>query len=163
MPLVLNSSSISGLAAVGGLSSPQSNSVIQVVSASYGTIQTTSSSTFTDTGLSATITPKFATSTILVLINQCGVRKDTGNTGVGLRLLRGATVILKFEDSAGNTDSAAQNFIGSISTCYIDSPATTSATTYKTQFNSWANIANARVQAFDAETASTITLMEIAA
>jgi len=163
MPLVLNSSSITGLAAVGGLSSPQTGSVLQVVNANYGTIQTTSSSTFTDTGLSATITPKFATSKILVLINQCGVRKDTGNTGVGLRLLRDATVILKFEDSAGNTDSSAQNFIGSVSTCYLDSPATTSSTTYKTQFNSWGNLANARVQVFDGATASTITLMEIAA
>ena len=137
-------------------------SVLQVVNATYGTIQTTSSSTFTDTGLTATITPSSSSSKILVIVNQCGVRKDTGNTGVGLRLLRGASVILKFEDAAGNTDSTAQNFIGSISTSYLDSPATTSATTYKTQFNSWANIANARVQVFDGATASTITLLEIA-
>jgi hypothetical protein len=145
------------------LTSATAGTVLQVVNANYGTLQTTSSSTFTDTGLTASITPTSATSKILVLVNQCGVRKDTGDTGVGLRLLRGATVILKFEDSAGNTNSAAQNFIGSVSTSYLDSPATTSATTYKTQFNSWGNIANARVQAFDGATASTITLMEIAA
>ena len=142
--------------------SPKTGNVIQVVNATYGTIQTTSSSTFTDTGLTATITPSSSSSKILVIVNQCGVRKDTGNTGVGLRLLRGSTVILKFEDAAGNTDSSAQNFIGSVSTSYLDSPATTSATTYKTQFNSWANIANARVQVFDGATASTITLLEIA-
>ena len=136
--------------------------VLQVVSNTYSTIQTTSSSTFTDTGLTATITPTSSSSKILVIINQCGVRKDTGDTGVGLRLLRGASVILKFEDSAGNTNSGAQNFIGSVSTSYVDSPGVTSATTYKTQFNSQANLANARVQVFDAETASTIILLEIA-
>ena len=142
--------------------SPKVGNVIQVVNATYSTIQTTSSSTFTDTGLTATITPTSSSSKILVIVNQCGVRKDTGDTGVGLRLLRGATVILKFEDAAGNTNSGAQNFIGSVSNSFLDSPATTSATTYKTQFNSNANIANARVQVFDAETASNITLLEIA-
>jgi hypothetical protein len=137
-------------------------SVLQVINATYGVLQTTSSGTFTDTGLTATITPSSSSSKILVIVNQCGVRKDTGDTGVGLRLLRNSTVILKFEDSAGNTNSNAQNFIGSVSTSYLDSPATTSAVTYKTQFNSWIGIANARVQAFDGQTASTITLLEIA-
>ena len=62
MPLVLNSSSISGLAAVGGLSSPQTGSVLQVVNATYSTVATTTSGTFQDTGLSATITPSFSSS-----------------------------------------------------------------------------------------------------
>ena len=157
---VLTLPAVSGTVITTG--SPQPQSVIQVVTNSTSTIQTTSSSTFTDTGLTATITPTSSSSRILIIVNQCGVRKDTGDTGVGLRLLRGATVLLKFEDAAGNTNSAAQNFIGSVSTSFVDSPATTSATTYKTQFNSNANIANARVQVFDAETASTITLLEIA-
>ena len=157
---VLTLPAVSGTVITTG--SPQPQSVIQVVTNSTSTIQTTSSSTFTDTGLTATITPTSSSSRILIIVNQCGVRKDTGDTGVGLRLLRGATVLLKFEDAAGNTNSGAQNFIGSVSTSFVDSPGVTTATTYKTQFNSNANIANARVQVFDAETASTITLLEIA-
>ena len=47
--------------------------VIQVVSNTYATETASGSSSYTDTGLAATITPKFATSKILVLCNMCAV------------------------------------------------------------------------------------------
>ena len=74
--------------AVTGLSkaSLPTGSVLQVVNATYSTYTTTSSSTFADTGLTATITPTSATSKILVLLNVNGVAKETGNTGCALRL-----------------------------------------------------------------------------
>ena len=135
--------------------------VLQVVNATYSTQINYASSTLTDTGLTASITPKFATSKILVIVNQSGVSKDSGNTGVNLNLFRGSTQILaNFGQSAGYTGGTVANDIGTVGTTYLDSPATTSATTYKTQFASNNNVANAIVQQFSA--VSTITLMEIA-
>ena len=161
MPLVLNSSSISGLAAVDGLSSPQTGSVLQVVNATYSTQQGTTTSTFTDTGLTATITPKFTTSKILVLVSQNGAYKTNGNLGqaVQIRLVRGSTTINTFSIGLAYTGTTIEN-TASASTCYLDSPATTSATTYKTQFAGYINASAVYVQTFS-ETSS-ITLLEIA-
>jgi hypothetical protein len=162
MPLVLNSSSITGLAAVGGLSSPQTGSVLQVVSNTYATIVSSTNTTFVDTGLTATITPTSATSKILVLVSQNGIQKGT-NTGAYMRVavLRNATIIGTPAVTAGYTGSSATNYIGSVSGAYLDSPATTSAIVYKTQFKSEGNAATVSVQG-DSEQSS-ITLMEIAA
>ena len=67
--------------------------VLQVVNATYTPLTGTSSSTFSDTGLTATITPKFTTSKILILITHAGSRKNTNITTLSTRLLRGSTVI----------------------------------------------------------------------
>jgi hypothetical protein len=135
-------------------------SVLQVVNATYSTQTSTTTNTYIDTGLTATITPKFSTSKILVIVDVSDVGKDTNNTYVSLRLLRGATSILTFTNQAGWTSSTASNDVGSCSANYLDSPATTSATTYKVQFNSVSN--NANVYVMISNSTSTITLMEIA-
>ena len=135
--------------------------VLQVVSASYATQTGTSSSSFSDTGLTATITPQSATSKVLVLVNQQGIYKDTTNTWVELQLLRGATVLEKFEAYGSYTNSSNVSGSGGCGTSWLDSPATTSATTYKTQMASGANSATAYTQV--AASRSTITLMEISA
>jgi hypothetical protein len=54
-------------------------SVLQVVNATYATQVSNSTSTYADTGLTATITPKFATSKILVLVNQNGIQRNAGD------------------------------------------------------------------------------------
>lgn len=143
----------------------RAGNVLQVVNATYASSATNSTSTFADTGLTATITPTSASSKILVLVNQVGCYKSTSDTSIGLRLLRGATSILDFETAAGGTASTAVSAVGAASTCYLDSPATTSAVTYKTQFKSQGNTALVTVQFFLGGTtpSSTITLMEIAA
>jgi hypothetical protein len=136
--------------------------VLQVVNATYSTLVSSTSSTFADTGLSATITPKFSTSKILVVVGVAGASKQTGNTGVGLRILRGATNILNFEGGLSYTGNG--NYVSSsASTSYLDSPATTSATTYKLQFSSTGNTSIAYVNDGNGTGTSTITLMEIAA
>jgi hypothetical protein len=135
-------------------------SVLQVVNATYATQTSTTTSTYIDTGLTATITPKFATSKILVIVDVSDVGKDTNNTYVGLRLLRGSTSILTFTNQAAWTGTTTSNGVGTCSANYLDSPATTSATTYKVQFNSFQNSANAYVMINNST--STITLMEIA-
>ena len=134
--------------------------VLQVVNATYGTATTSTSSTYADTGLTATITPSSASSKILVTVHQTGLVKTSNFTGVNLKLFRDATELLQFEDSAGQDYTTAWNFVGGSGTTYLDSPATTSAVTYKTQFASNGNNATAYVNGFAAT--STITLMEIA-
>ena len=138
--------------------------VLQVVNAAIQTYVSTTSSTFTDTGVTATITPKFATSKILVLVDHVGCSKESANGGIKIRLLRGATQILYMENVGGFNGASTSNFIGSISCNYLDSPATTSATTYKTQYGSGLNSANVSIGNYnDTPPSCTITLMEIAA
>ena len=136
--------------------------VLQVVQEAYSTVTTSSTTTFADTGLTATITPKFSTSKILVLVSHPTNIKSSGNTENGLKfqLLRGATSLAVFAKNIGYNGVAQTAYI-SVSWNYLDSPATTSATTYKTQFgNTDVSAAQIRVQADT--TLSTITLMEIA-
>ena len=135
--------------------------VLQVVNGATVTQVNTSTSTYVDTGLTATITPQSSTSKILVLVNQTGCYKDTGNTYLKLQLLRGSTSLAVFEAYGGITGNANSNGFGACSTSYLDSPATTSATTYKTQMASGTNIAQVFTQV--AGSYSTITLMEISA
>jgi hypothetical protein len=136
-------------------------SVLQVINAASNTFQSTTSSTWSDTSVTATITPKFATSKILVLTSIGGAAKQTNNTSVGLRVMRNATAIITFESSLNYTGTSVYAS-SSGSTSFLDSPATTSATTYKVQFNSGQNLGTAYVQDGNGTTTSTITLMEIA-
>jgi len=138
-------------------------SVIQVVNAALTVYTTNSTSTFVDTGITATITPQFSTSKILVFIDHNGCSKELNNTGLQIKVLRGSTEIVYLEDIAGSTASSAANYIGTISTNYLDSPATTSATTYKSQFASRANNGLVSIGNYGSvPVTSTITLMEIA-
>jgi hypothetical protein len=135
-------------------------SVLQVVNATYSTQINTTGATFIDTGLTASITPKFSTSKVLCIVNMVGVGKDTTNTWASFKLLRGSTTIITFEAQAGWTNSTGTNGVGGVSTNYLDSPATTSATTYKVQYAN--QIGTGNVYAQLANASSTITLMEIA-
>ena len=137
-------------------------SVLQVVNANYAISTFSSSITYADTGLSATITPTSATSKILVCVQQNGIGKVTSaNAYVGVQLQRNSTPLALIVNTAGYNNTTSPNYVGGISLEYLDSPATTSAVTYKTQFRSTGNVATAYVQ-IDNEM-STITLMEIAA
>jgi hypothetical protein len=135
-----------------------------VVNATYSTSTSTTSITRSDTGITASITPTSATSKILVIVHVAGNAKNGGSGGgpyVQFWLMRNSTDIIKFEGEAGYTANTNINSTGACSTCFLDSPATTSATTYKVQFN---NPANAGTVAFNSSSSvSTITLMEIAA
>jgi hypothetical protein len=135
--------------------------VLQVINATYGTEVGSSTNSYANTNLTASITPSSATSKILVLVNQNGVGKETNNTSVDIRLLRGATVILNFDKNAASTGNSDRQILASSSTCYLDSPNTTSGITYKTEFMSANNQATAYVQFGNA--ISTITLLEIGA
>jgi hypothetical protein len=144
--------------------------VLQVVQATTATETTISTTTYTDTGLSATITPTSATSKILVLTSQASRASGSGieETGLVMRLMRGATAIFNNDNSNMNLRLQINNITATMGISaylnynYLDSPATTSATTYKTQAGARTNSMTAIFQTGSTQT-STMILMEIGA
>lgn len=107
--------------------------VLQVVSASTTTQAAQTTATWTDTTLSASITPSSTSSKVLVIVFANGLFKAAGaNTYGGLRLLRGTNAISTFESQFcyNNTTTSSQMSSG---TTVLDSPNSTSSTTYKVQ------------------------------
>jgi len=135
--------------------------VIQTVHATTSTMVTSTTNSAVTTGLAASITPKFTTSKILVLVSQGGIAKNAGNAGswVALYLFRGATQLER--QLGGYTGVNDNNYIGDMTFNYLDTPATTSSITYSTYVANIANASSVAVQ--DSSTPSHITLLEIAA
>jgi len=119
--------------------------IVQIVYDDHTESKTSATSTYIDTGLTATITPTSASNEIIIMVSHNGCAKATNNTSCQMRLMRGATQIATMSDTGGFTNNSNHNFFGNISLDYKDAPATTSATTYKTQFRSESNNADARV------------------
>jgi hypothetical protein len=152
-------------------------SVLQVVSAIKTDTSSTSSTTFGDiSGLSVSITPTSSSSKILVFLNVDG-SNDAG--GMAVRLVRDSTAIAIGTAASGNqTNTTLTNYYNntdanshrSSGITFLDSPATTSATTYKAQFrvgtsgNGYINRSTGTDNAaYNMYAVSTITVMEIAA
>jgi hypothetical protein len=136
--------------------------VLQVVNVIYGTETSTASSSYVDTGLTATITPSSATSKVLAFVTM-PFYKDTSNTNGEFKLIRTATTIATLSNIAVNGATSGID-IGTTSINYLDSPATTSATTYKVQFASQANSSRVVINRAGGQTnQSSMTLMEIGA
>jgi len=139
--------------------------IVQVVSATYSTSVSMSSTTHVDTGLTATITPKFASSKILVQVHQNGIQthNNQANNDVTILLYRGSTQIAKPAAFVGFTNSTTFTYSSTVSGSYLDSPSTTSATTYKTTFaNPDAGGAGGTVTVQSGTPDSTLTLIEVA-
>ena len=153
-------------------------SVLQVVSTTKTDVFTTTSTSFVDvTGLSVSITPSSASNKILVLVQVNG-SQDVAVNRTYLKLLRDSTAI-NMGDAAGSRIrgfggfSAADHSIAScpVSGMFLDSPATTSSTTYKLQVVLAAGSGTCFINRTDLDgdevgqirTASTITVMEIKA
>jgi hypothetical protein len=130
--LTADSSTATGLkwaAAAGG------GKVLQVVEASFSTEVNTTSDAYSDLGLSASITPSSASSKVFVLgvLNAGKTSTASTETAVNARLLRGATTINQVLSWAFYTNSGVQSRANMPAFMYLDSPATTSSTTYKIQ------------------------------
>jgi hypothetical protein len=138
-----------------------SSKVVQIIAATTTTYVANSTSTFADTTLTGTITPTSATNKVLVFISQNTISKGTSDTALDLIILRAAVTIGNIEGLLKTNSTGAINAACSIA--ILDSPATTSATTYKTQFRSAGNNASVAVQNYSATqiTNSTIILMEV--
>lgn len=142
--------------------------VLQVVTSQLVTQVSTSSSTFADSGLTASITPSSTSSKILVL-TSCTVNKSAANSlnRVALRLLRGSTTIVNITGGANVNDhyglftGTAEIGNGGYGTEYLDSPNTTSSTTYKIQFANPNN--TAAIEMNPGNGTSSLVLMEIGA
>ena len=136
-------------------------SVLQVVNATYASETSTTSASYADTGLTVSITPTSSSSKILVLISQrFFANVANGNDGGGnVKVLRGATTLIT-ATRVGLSDStgAMDNYF---TTSYLDSPATTSSITYKTQFAIFGTLGAFITQL--SSSPSGITLMEISA
>jgi len=144
-------------------------SVLQVVSASYSTEVVLSGSTWTDTGLTASITPSSASNKVLVLTSvPVLILSSTNSAFGGLRLVRASTPILSpADDGVGffDTGVGAGGAVGAVSTTRhamskLDSPNTTSSVAYKVQMIGYS--AGDDITSCPNDSEATITLMEIA-
>ena len=137
-------------------------------------VSTSTSGSFIDiTGMSVSITPKFNTSKIFVMITLGSVSSQAG-TSVGFRLLRGSTLIGNSSSTdlqSGftniyNGENSQDRHLLSVAFNFLDSPATTSSTTYKLQ---WRNSGQTSyINRYEGSTSnyngsSTITAMEVSA
>jgi hypothetical protein len=151
----------------------QTGGILQVVSGTLNSSATTTSTSFVDTGLSVSITPSSTSSKIYMVINtNTSVSNYTGRIyfrvtggnaasyiGTGGTGVNCAMAITPRVDGAGY-------IMHPVSLSYLDSPATTSAITYKLQWyvekeTGWLNRPNTQ-DGNGANTFSTFTVMEIA-
>ena len=127
--------------------------VLQVVEAEITSQISTTSNSYTDTGLNANITPSSTSNKVLVMVTHSGARKQT-DTQLTFKLFRDTSVDL---GQTGNYDSGdTQQFTDTVTWTYLDSPNTTSQMNYKTQYKS----SNGTIYANSFK--NKITLMEIA-
>jgi hypothetical protein len=136
-------------------------SVIQVVNQYYNTFGATSSTSYVDTGVTLSITPKFSTSKVLIIVGLALGTNNPSATVISTQLVRnGSSLVLQERGLLAQSNTDADIFYQ-----YLDSPATTSATTYKVQYLS---VTGNTVRINDYQNSagsafSSITLMEIAA
>ena len=153
--------------------------IVQVVQSQTTTTASNTTITMADTNLSGSITPSSTSNKILVYITQSFQIKMTTAVGGGFQLLRGSTVVHKAApfSTDGSTNVPIQlyfanfasnaNFYAYHNMHFLDSPSTTSATTYKTQMaitlaGSGREII-AQPTGTNSNGISTITLMEVSA
>lgn len=154
---------------------PTISGVVQVKSTTKSDTFTTTSGSFVDvTGLSVSITPTSASNKVLVNVTV-NVNGPTGSAALQGQIVRDSTAI-GIGDTAGSRTRAS---IGNVelpgtaalamNVMFLDSPATTSATTYKFQVRSNSSPQTVFVNrtstdtdsAQYARTISTITVMEV--
>jgi hypothetical protein len=149
-------------------------STSSLITASGGSLTATGANV---TGLSASITPSSATSKILVTVNIGGTNGTSGAAQAILLLLRGSTVIGAGTGSAGRPGINARGYYNDTNTAvpvsfsFLDSPSTTSSTTYQVNLGTDASGQAVYLNRTpnDADSiicprfSSTITVMEIAA
>ena len=140
--------------------------VIQAVSdahTSSSRLFTTTSTTFTGTGLNVSITPKFSTSKIMIVISSSANNNDvTNGDQVYYSLYRDSTNLGHNSYGFGSIRATPSTAVrGSLHISYMDSPATTSAVSYEL----YARTSNSRTNieiAGSSGTRHSIIAMEIA-
>tara|TARA_E500000305_G_scaffold111156_1_gene121723 strand:- start:1071 stop:1583 length:513 start_codon:yes stop_codon:yes gene_type:complete len=150
-------------------SSLGNHGIIQVVApAAVTTVAEITSTTWTDTGVTASITPRSNSNKIIIIVRQSlSVHRNTTSAYGGLRLLRDSTAILNTGDNShygiradGNNDRWARM---AIPFTHVDAPSSTSSITYKMQFKGHSASDGPEYKAQDDDAPSTIILMEVVA
>ena len=132
-------------------------SVLQVVEGTRTDGTNTTSASYVDAGLSAAITPSSSSSKVLVIV-AVGMGNTTAAANNNVRILRDSTEVRSFSRVGYN--GAGYGHTHQIFTI-LDSPATTSSTTYKLQYMT--DGGNFRINDSSGDTSvATITLIEIA-
>lgn len=146
---------------------PSGGKIAQVVSAVVTTASSTTSTSYVDaTNYTLSITPTSSTSKILVLIDGLFGGEYTGDNSnqYSIGLVRGSTTIYEhrkgsFYEEGGSLTRYDRHQVGMT---YLDSPATTSATTYKIQIKSFTGTVTVN-PSYPGTGDSSITLMEVLA
>ena len=138
--------------------------VLQVANATYSSVTTTSIDTFADSGLTVSITPTSANSKVLVFVSINGIYKSGVDCALKTQLVRNATAI-SYIDAMTPYTGTSGTAGGAASFNYLDSPATTSSTTYKLQIASSNSSRSVQINNYPngLGSVSSITVMEIAA
>ena len=158
----MSSSKLSGaLPAIDGsalTNLPGGGKILQVLTASDSTERTTTSTSFTNasTTLSVSITPSATSSKIFVVASIGGYKKDGG--AIYLSIFRGSTNL--GDANRGMINGDANNVMYSSAMTVLDSPSTTSSTTYEVRMRS-AGGDTVRLNADYVE--SNIVVMEVSA
>lgn len=143
----------------GTWNTPSGGKVLQVVTAATSTEATSTSTTYADTNLTADITPANSSNKVLVLVSQ-SITSSGNRAGAAIRILRGTTEIEEYSQISNVENQMAQHFIQ-----HLDSPSSTSSTTYHTEVKRIDQSGTVVAQRNDASgnATSTITLIEIGA
>ena len=146
-------------------------SVLQVVQATTQTQVTNSTTTYADSGLTANITPTSSSSKILIFVSQpYGTYRASDNQYSGFQIVRNSTAIYtpaqdgtsSFELGLSIGGPTSVQLYNRYTACYLDSPATTSSTTYKTQMRSYYASNGAFITVQPSNGTASIILMEVA-
>jgi len=149
--------SSSGITMASGKGLAATGHVLQVVNATQNTEVATTSSSLVDTGLTATITPS-ATSSKIAVFYVMPVLVQTTDI-IQVALIRGSTNILNNVRAMYAQNPSSQQIL---TNCIVDSPSTTSATTYKVQFSSGGTASSVFAAMWNNESPASIILMEVA-
>jgi hypothetical protein len=148
----------SGAITAAKLASGVGGKVLQVVSATYNTQQSTSSNSYVTSNLTVSITPSSASNKILVFASAVIATSGTA-THNGVTLYRNSTN-LSTDDSMAHSYGDAGSVRCNIGVHYLDSPATTSSTAYTIYFKAGSGAHAQYIHINDSM--SVITAIEIA-
>lgn len=136
-------------------------SVLQVISTNYSASFSTASTTAVATGLNLSITPKFSTSKILIIVTANCRATGTGSSNAYFipQIYRNTSTLI-WDGYAQGGNFGSTDFRSPSAACYLDSPATTSSTNYL--FALACISGTTAVSMNNGGGTSTITIMEIA-
>ena len=139
-------------------STQPAGAVLQVKSGSIATAVNTTESTFQDSSLAVTITPSSSSNKIFVIAQFSLYAVGASTAAVG-NVKRGSTSLSSAVTGLGYIYNTHTQIVSNVTACVLDTPATTSATTYTVQ---WCQLYGGTAYLCPGSSPSVLTLMEIA-